>query len=389
MTVFASGSEHGLSYCTEATFGVTPSSPEMVELRHTGSSLVLSKDTFQSSELRSDRQISDFRHGNKRSQGDINFELSYGEYDPFIAAGLCGTWQTATSVSGTDIKCNKTLNKIYTTTTTFTSKFSNGDVIYASGFTASGGANNQIYVISTVAATSLTLATIPNSIAATEIGTKTVKLTRQPSVKAGITKTSFTIERKFGDIAKYGRFTGCMVSSFSLSVKPNAIVSGTFSIIGKNASYAGTALDSSPTASQTNSPFDGFTGYIYEGGQQIALITGIDLRLDNTANANFVIGSPLASSVTLGRSNLTGTITAYFQDMTMLNKFINETESSVELYLGGGTHGSRSYRIYIPRLKYGSADNSVTGEGPIEMRMDFQGLRGSTIGTNIMITKIG
>src|SRR5574343_10484 len=120
MTIFAAGSEHGLAYCSEATFCTTPPTPSMISLRHTGSSLVLSKDTFQSAELRADRQISDFRHGNKRSQGDINIELSFGEFDPFIEAATGGTWQADWSASGSDIKCRSTANQIYSTTTTFT-----------------------------------------------------------------------------------------------------------------------------------------------------------------------------------------------------------------------------------------------------------------------------
>lgn len=386
MTIFAAGSEHGLRYCSEATFGTTPPTPSMISLRHTGTSLVLSKDTFQSAELRSDRQISDFRHGNKRAQGDVNIELSFGEFDSFIEAACGGTWQTAFAPSGTDIKCRKTANQIYSSTTTFT-RFAIGDVIYASGFTKYT-ANNAIYVISSVAATSLTFETVPNAITATETGVKTVTITRQPSVRGGVNKRSFTFEREFGDIDKFARFTGCMINTLNLSLKPNAIVTGTFGIVGKTAIYAGTALDASPTASQTDSPLDAFTGSLYENDVSVGLITGIDLTLDNGANPNFVVGSPFASNVTLGRSNLTGTVTAYFQDMTMLNKFINETASSIEVYLGAGTFGSNSYRIYIPRLKYGSADNTVNDEGPIEMRMDFQALLDSTLNTNIVVTKI-
>jgi hypothetical protein len=387
MTSFAAGSEHGMTYCSEATFGTTPTTPTMVDLRHTGTSLVLSKDTFQSAELRNDRQISDFRHGNKRAQGDIDIELSYGEYDSFLEAALCGTWQTAYAPSGTDVKCRKTANQIYSATTTFT-KMVVGDVIYASGFTKTAGINNAIYVISTAAATCLTLSTVPNAIATTETGTKTVTITRQPSLRAGTEKRSFSVEREFGDIDRWARFTGCVVNQMSLSLKPNAIVTGKFSIVGKTATYATVSLDASPTASQDNSPLDAFTGAFYEGGTAMGLVTSIDLTLDNSAQANFVVGSPFASNVTLGRSNITGDTSVFFQDMTMLNKFVNETESSLEIYLGAGTSGSESYRIYLPRIKYGSGDNSVSGEGPIEMKMSYQALLHSTLLTNIIITKI-
>lgn len=383
MTTFAAGSEHSISYVTEATFGVTPPTPTMLSLRHTGSSLLLGKDTFQSAELRSDRQISDFRHGNKRAQGDINIELSFNEFEPFLAAVLGGSWQANYAPSGTDIKAAKTGNYIYSSTTTLSS-FLVGDMIYASGFTS----NDATYIISSVAATKIELETVPNAIAATEAGVKTVSLIRMSGVRAGTTKTSFTFEREFSDINKYAQFRGCMINTMNLSMKPNAIVTGTFGVIGKSSAYAGTTLDASPTASYTDSPLDAFTGNLYEDGVAVGLITGIDLTIDNGASPNFVVGSSFASNVTLGRSNVTGTVTAYFQNMTMLNKFINETASSIEVYLGSGAYGQSSYRIYLPRIKYGSGDNTVNDEGPIEMRMDFQALLDSTLNTNIIINSI-
>jgi hypothetical protein len=383
MTTFAAGSEHSVKYIAEATFGTIPLSPSLFYLRHTGCSLTLSKDAFQSAELRVDRQISDYRHGNKKTQGDINIELSFQEFDPFIAAAMGGSWQNNYAPAGSDIKTSKTGNYIYSSTTTFSS-FLVGDVIYATGFSN----NDNIYVISSVATTKIELRTVPNAIAATETGSKVVNLVRMSSVRAGTEKTSFTIEREFGDIDNYARFTGCIINSLNLSLKPNSILTGSFNIVGKSSSYATVTLDSTPTDSQIFSPLDAFTGSLYEGDAAVGLITGIDITLDNGANPNFVVGSSFARNVTFGRSNVTGSITAYFQDMTMLNKFINESNSSIEVYIGTGLYGSNSYRIFIPRIKYGTADNSVNDEGPIEMKMDFQALLDSTFNTNIIISSL-
>ena len=57
MYTIASGANHGLRYVKEATPWVTPASPVMIELAHTGCSLGLTRDTFTSNALRSDRQI--------------------------------------------------------------------------------------------------------------------------------------------------------------------------------------------------------------------------------------------------------------------------------------------------------------------------------------------
>lgn len=300
---FSTGGFHGLRYVPEVTFGVTPSTPAMIALRSKGSDLGINKDTFQSEELRSDRQISDLRHGAVKVQGGFDFELSYGEFDPLLEMALFGTW-------GTNV------------------------------------------------------------------------------LKAGTTAKSATFERAFADIGKYAVFTGCMVDSMSLSVPSNGMVTGKFGLLGKNAlAISGTPLDASPTASQTNSPFDGFTGTIEEGGSEIATITAIELNLANGLDPAFVLGSKYAAAITPGRSNLTGTVSAWFDSEAMLNKFINETESSLEFTLGNGT--SKSYTFLIPRIKYsGGGAPQVSGEGRIALSMPFQALVDSATGTNLQITRI-
>ena len=301
MTAAATGSRHSLRYIPEATFGTTPATPAMVALRHTSCSLVLSKDSFTSNELRDDRQISDHRLGANKVAGDIGFELSYGEYDPLLESALQGAWTS--------------------------------DVL-----------------------------------------------------EAGVDLTTFSIERKFGGINQYGVFTGCAVNTLALSIKPNAIVTGTFGLVGKAATYSGTSLDDTPTASQANSPFDSFTGAIKEGGSTIAVVTGLDLNLNNGVTPEYVIGSPSAGFLTSGRSNVTGTVTAFFSSLALLNKFVNETETSIEMTLGNGT--AKSLKILLPRVKFTGAENAVSGEGAVSLSLPFQALLDSTTGTNIQLTRI-
>ena len=91
MTI-ATGSRHDMAYIEEVTFGTTPATPPFKAIRHTGTTLGLSKDAIESEELREDRQIAHYRHGNKAVSGDINFELSDGSFDDLIEAVMCGAW---------------------------------------------------------------------------------------------------------------------------------------------------------------------------------------------------------------------------------------------------------------------------------------------------------
>lgn len=299
--VVATGSRHGLRYIAEVDPGVTPTTPEMVSLRHKTCGLVLSKESLTSEELRDDRQIADFRLAGDKVGGDIGFELSYGEYDGLLEAALGGTWATNILKAGTALK-------------------------------------------------------------------------------------TFTFERAFLNIGAFARFGGCAIKTLNLSIKPNAMVTGTFGIVGMSGVYETTALDESPTASQTNPPLDAFSGGLKEAGTTIAVVTGIDLTLDNGTEPHSVVGQKQAAFLSQGRSKLTGSATVFFTDLTLLNKFRNETETSLEITVGSGS--AKSYKILIPRLKFSGGDNPTQNEGPQTLTMPFQALRDPVTSTNIQITRI-
>ena len=65
----ASGVFKSLTYKKEGTFGVVPAASGGQALRRISSDLSLKKDTYQSSEIRPDQQIADFRHGVRRAAG--------------------------------------------------------------------------------------------------------------------------------------------------------------------------------------------------------------------------------------------------------------------------------------------------------------------------------
>src|SRR5687768_2438103 len=91
MTI-ASGSRHSMSYSAESVYGTTNDTPVFKPLPHKSTTLALSKSSFQSQELRNDRQISDFRHGTRQVGGDIQCELSSQSFDDLLQAVMGGTW---------------------------------------------------------------------------------------------------------------------------------------------------------------------------------------------------------------------------------------------------------------------------------------------------------
>lgn len=302
----ADGSRHSLRITPEVTPGTTPANPVWQTVRHTGTTLALSKETLQSEELRDDRQIADFRHGAQQVGGDISIELSFGSFDTILEALLQGTWT--------------------------------GDVL-----------------------------------------------------KAGVIRRTFSAERFFADLGTvnkpYHRFQGVEFNTLALSIAANSMITGTVGVLGLTSSLATDPIAGATiTPATTTSPLDSFTGTLEEAGTAIAVVTELTLNLDNGMAARFVVGSKTSIKPSVARSNLTGQVTAYFEDSRLLDKFINETTSSLTFTMPDGE--GNSYEVTIPRLKYTGGQPDVAGEGPITLSMPFQALLDPTQGTQILIERI-
>jgi hypothetical protein len=300
MTI-ATGSRHDLSYILESVYGTTPSTPAFTPIRHTGTTVGLSKDAIESEELREDRQIAHFRHGNKNVSGDINIELSYGSFDDLIQAVMCGTWAT--------------------------------DIL-----------------------------------------------------KAGTTRRSFTIERHHEDITRWLRATGCHFNTMSLSVAPNSMVTGSFGVIGKDFTIATSAIvGATYGAESTTAPFDSFTGTISEGGSGIAVVTALELSIDNGMEAIYVVGDDTTLEPSIAKSTITGSLSVYLENTSLIEKFVNETGSSIQFVLTDAA--GNDYTFDLPNVKYNSGNPEVGGPGAVTASLDFVALYDSGEDTNLKITR--
>lgn len=99
------GSRFQATYAVEDSWGVLPSSYDVYNLRVTDFGVNLNRDTFESDEIRNDRQNADLRHGMNDISGDVGAELSYGAFDDIIASAMFNEWATDdTIVIGTTQK---------------------------------------------------------------------------------------------------------------------------------------------------------------------------------------------------------------------------------------------------------------------------------------------
>jgi hypothetical protein len=207
-------------------------------------------------------------------------------------------------------------------------------------------------------------------------------------LKIGTTPKYFTMEDAAQDISQYRLFTGMSVSTMNVSIAPNQMVTATFDMVGKGMTQAGTtgSTGGTPTASSTNAPFDSYSGTISDGGSSIAIVTSIDFSVSNSFAPTFVVGADTAQSLEYGRAVVEGTMTVYYEDETLINKFLNETESSIEVSVDDPT-GANPYTFLFPRVKYNGASVPVQNPQSRLITLPFVSLYDGTEGSNLTLTR--
>lgn len=387
-------SRHNLSYIVESVFGTTPTNPLMKRLRHVACSLGLSKTTLISEELRSDRQITDYNHGMKQTGGDITAELTYATLDDLLEATLCGTWTVkAPPMTADTISAAAADNSINDSGNGFVTAFPGlevGDRLSIAGFTGTAG-NNQTATVVSIAAGKIVLTTgtpLVND-AAGESVTITPLSYR---LKAGTTRRSFSFMREFADQGsnQFHVFSGSELSKFTTTIGVDQIIRFVFSILGKQDAAPGSEPASTTyTAANTNPTMNSLSGTLKEGGSTSAIVTELQLTLENGLEPKPNIGNDtVQTKASIGRSNLSGQLTGYFEDATLLNKFRNGTESSLNLTIAdSATPLARQYVVGLPRVKYNGGQPDTAGQGAITLACPFQALLDATTGTQIWIDR--
>jgi len=205
-------------------------------------------------------------------------------------------------------------------------------------------------------------------------------------LKVGTTPKFFSIEDYAADIDQARLFTGVTVNTMGVSLAPNQMVTTTFGLVGKTMTIGGTEKTQDPASGAA--PFDAYSGDLaignVGGASSVAIVTALDFTLTNGFAPTFVIGDDSAPSLEYGRAEVEGTLSAYFEDASLINRFLDETETEIEVSVGDGTN---TMTFTFPRVKINSADVGVDGPTSRIVNLSFVALYDSTEGTNLKITR--
>ena len=380
MTI-ATGIAKQLSIKKEVTYGVAPTASAAQAYRRVTSTLALAKQTYASAEIRPDYQIADYRHGVRSVGGAINGELSPGTHALVIAAALRKAFVIGVSTSGASITVAGT-GPTYTATRAagsfLTDGFKIGDVIRLTvGTFSAANLNANLFIVSLTATVATILALNGASLVAEgPIASATVSVYGKKNFVAATAQTndSFAIEHWHSDISQSELFLGCRVSQLDIGLPPTGMATLNTAFMGVNMVPAQAQYFTSPTAATTSGVLASVNGVITVGGLQIALLTGLTLKLNPSMTQQAVVGSNTFPDTFPGRVNITGQMTVLFTDNVMRDYFVNETEVAIACAFATGSSAQADFMSFsLPRVKVGGSAKD-DGEKGLVQTMPFQAL---------------
>lgn len=211
-------------------------------------------------------------------------------------------------------------------------------------------------------------------------------------MKIGTTPKFLSIEDAALDISQFRLFNGMAASTASFSIAPNQMVNTTFEMVGKDMTQSGSTASTggTPTAITGNPPFDSYNGSIFEGGvttsDLLGIVTSLEFSVSNSLAAIFAVGSDSAPQLEFGRAVVEGTMSVYYEDASLINKFLNETETELQVSVAS-PGGTDAYTFYFPRIKYNGANVPLANPQSRIIELPFVSLYDSTEASNLVLTR--
>jgi len=198
------------------------------------------------------------------------------------------------------------------------------------------------------------------------------------TIKVGTLPVSLCIEKGFTDITtpQYFLYNGCRVNRASFEFNPDSYVNTVFDFLAKKETVSGTSLDGTPT-DLGHLPFEGAEMTLEEGGASIAYVSKLTMEISNDLDgSNYVIGGGgERRALPAGKCAVTGRLTALFEDVTLYNKAVNATESSLRVILtrgtGAGTAGNESLEIKATELLFEQNAPVISGPKGVLVELPF------------------
>ncbi len=197
-------------------------------------------------------------------------------------------------------------------------------------------------------------------------------------LKISALPTSLLFEKAFLDLAvpEYFLFNGCRINKSSFEFTSEGPLPVTFDFMGKKMTAGTVAFDATPT-DYGHLGWDMSELVMLEGGGAFAVGSNLKFDITNDCDGGMyaIGGGGERRAIPEGSSLIEGTLIAMFEDMTLLTKAINFTESSISATFtrgsGDGSAGNEYLQFLLQELVYGQATPLISGPKGVLVELPF------------------
>lgn len=259
------------------------------------------------------------------------------------------------------------------------------DWVYVTGFT--NAANNGWFKVATASAGSLVMANGSAIVDEASGSSRTVK--KLPSIVNGVQQDTFNLEKTYADLSNVlNLYTGMGLDNLNLDVPVDGIITGSFDFMGtKEDSLASSVAEgywSAPTTipMATVNDFDN----LFENNADQAMIN-CTLTIANSLRARLEAGTLGPSSLGSGDCGITGTLQAYFVSHTLMDKFLDHTESALAICLKD--EAGNGYVFDFPAIRYTNGQRVAGGKNDdVIADMEWSAFMHATEGITVRVARL-
>lgn len=357
------------------------------------------RELQRSQALTGTRVLSNFREGNYDAGADMTVELDIGTAGLFYMHALNSDYGTTAPSASTQSTTLTSATLVGDPTISVTSETGFGVGEFAQIGT---GSDAEVIKIGASAAGTLTLDNVahPNGLRrahANGLAVDEVVVPFTHEIKRGSTiPEGITFLLRFTDINSAMLIRGNKMSNLSLNVDPSDLPTLDMNVVGK--AFQILQDDSTDSIFGTpqivsSTPYAHWESVVSVADSGDALVEqtsnqfeSLSVVIENTINANFIVGSPIKGAITPGEGNVTGSFTYQFGTQQFADKTVAGTESNLNFkwtYIGDDNH---SLEIDIPRAKFeGNPHPGVSSKDPITDDKSFVGRLDDTAQSDVVV----
>ena len=365
--------------------GIFTSAPALFPFN--SSSLIHAKETVATEEIRQDRSVADLIEVGVGANGQIETEFHMRNYDPFIRAALfSGNAVGATTAALAN--CTISTSGLFTTTTAMDANTRGARLVKIAGFTGANVAQNGIRQVRFLSTTTFQIIGHTGGSATSE---STVTLT-YAYARNGVTVESFAIAQYMSlvtaDPDRVLTFHGMCVNQWSLTAEARRKIMQSFDFMGHSAkSWPNTPFDGLPTAA-TATPV--ITSSSNIGVIRIDLLDAVSpiqnfrMTINNNLRGRYVLSDKGTLVPGTGNADITGSIDAYFGDLTTYEMFQNHADKELLFYLFDS--GGKAMAIHLPKIKFAEGSPRIPGVNTdIIQNLSFRAVKDDTAGYQVQL----